>query len=311
MNTGPKKRIQLTMTIAGSADALACMHRCSDKARDAGFDGASVWAIGITASELATNIVRHAGTGSITLRIDSGPEPGLELIARDSGNGIDNVAAARDDGFSQGRHLSSTVPPLLRGGLGSGLGAIDRLMDEFEIETSPERGTTVRVFKRLALEKSSPLKSLLLGLGNTLLRDDSVGVRVVREVASREPASHWNIVEAEIGGFGLLDVLEGHDRAIIVDAIRRNDTAPGGVSVFNAEELQPSLHLVAGHQIDLSSALELGRRLGRPVPKTVKIVGIQIEDDRTFAESCTRAVEDAIPAATRIVRQLMSQPVTL
>jgi len=145
---------------------------------------------------------------------------------------------------------------------------------------------------------------LILGLGNAILRDDGVGIKAVRFLVETGPHSGVDLKEAEVAGFALLDLLEGYRRAVVIDAVRLSDAEPGQIVVFSSDALQPSLHLVAGHQIDLPSALELGRQLGRPVPEVVHIVGVQVADDRTFDEHCTPAVEAAVPEAARVALRI-------
>ncbi len=141
------------------------------------------------------------------------------------------------------------------------------------------------------------MKTLILGLGNAILCDDGVGIKVARLIAEQGAPPGVVVKEAELAGFALIDLLEGFDRAVVVDAVRLRDAEPGEVVTFASDAIEPSLHLVAAHQIDLPTALEMGRRLGRPVPDRVDIVGVQIADDTTFSESCTPAVEAAVPAA--------------
>ena len=85
-------------------------------------------------SELARNIVFYAGQGMIELRprLDEG-EPRLEIIARDSGPGID---PAKLQTIFAGTYRSDR-------GMGKGLAAVKKLTDEFAIETAPGRGTVV------------------------------------------------------------------------------------------------------------------------------------------------------------------------
>jgi len=142
---------------------------------------------------------------------------------------------------------------------------------------------------------------LILGLGNAILCDDGVGIKVARRVAELGPHPGIVVKEAELAGFALIDLLEGFERVVVVDAVRLRDAEPGEIVVFDSGLLEPSLHLVAGHQIDLPTALEMGRHLGRPVPGAVSIVGIQVRDDRTFSESCTPEVEAAIEKAAEVV----------
>lgn len=86
------------------------------------------------ASELARNTVIHGGGGEMTagLSEDNG-RVGVWARFVDSGPGIGDVDQAMGEGFSTGN------------GLGLGLPGARRLVDEFEIETAPGKGTTIRV----------------------------------------------------------------------------------------------------------------------------------------------------------------------
>ena len=89
--------------------------------------------IATAVSELATNILRYAGRGEIVLRIVEKTEhPGIEIRATDAGPGIDDVDRAMRDGFST-----------TKDSLGLGLSAVRRIMDEFEIDSAPGKGTRV------------------------------------------------------------------------------------------------------------------------------------------------------------------------
>ena len=88
-------------------------------------------------SELARNVVKYGGSGRLiaqpTARGDG--RDGLRLIFEDTGPGIADIDAAMRDGFSTGR------------GLGKGLPGSKRLVDEFQIESEPGRGTRVTVVR--------------------------------------------------------------------------------------------------------------------------------------------------------------------
>jgi anti-sigma regulatory factor (Ser/Thr protein kinase) len=101
-------------------------------AHAAGFDPTSAEEIVLAASELATNLLKHARGGTLTLTLVSADaQTGIILDARDQGPGITDVNQALADGFSTA------------GGLGLGLGAVNRLMDECEISSIPKSGTRV------------------------------------------------------------------------------------------------------------------------------------------------------------------------
>lgn len=290
------------------ADAVACPSHARRIAHAAGFSAIDCEKIAIAASELATNIVRHASHGFIRIGVLDDPR-GVELVAEDEGPGIEDVHAAMSDGYSQGRVLGQEQPVLPSGGLGAGLGAVSRLMDDFEVETVPQQGTRIRAFKKLGEPSKATnhaRQTLILGLGNSILTDDGIGIHVIRKLAEGTLPEGVTLAEAEVAGFSLLDLLEGFDLAVVVDAVKIAGREPGDVVVIEADEL-PSLHLVAGHQIDLPTALELGRRLGRPLPSAVHVVGVQIVDDRTFGEWPTPDVARAIPTAARIALKLASK----
>jgi serine/threonine-protein kinase RsbT len=86
------------------------------------------------ASELARNTLVRGGGGTAEARtVGDGSRIGMRIVFADRGPGIADVALALTDGFTTG------------GGLGLGLGGVRRLVDEFEIETDPERGTRITV----------------------------------------------------------------------------------------------------------------------------------------------------------------------
>jgi anti-sigma regulatory factor (Ser/Thr protein kinase) len=84
----------------------------------------------IVVTELATNLLRHAGGGEIVLR-SRGEDVAIDAIAWDRGPGIRDLARAREDGYSTA------------GGSGTGLGAIQRLSAAFDVQTRPDHGTAL------------------------------------------------------------------------------------------------------------------------------------------------------------------------
>lgn len=302
----PSERV---LHVTHEEDSLWTSQEAASVARMLGFDGGDLWEIGIAAAELTTNLARHGGGGTLTLRVLEAEVPGLELLAEDEGPGFSNIEAALKDGISEGQLLVEEVPPLLRRGLGSGLGAIRRLTDTLTIQNRRAGGARVRAIKwmrdRVDRVAEPETHNLILGIGNTLLSDDGAGVYAARAAGQLLRDSSVVVREAEVGGFALLDLLEGYDHAIVVDAVCYQDCRPGEVMIIHDDALVPSLHLTAGHQVDLPTVLELGRRLGRPMPADVTVVGVQAEDLTTFGEQCTPKVEAAIPVAARIVAGLV------
>jgi anti-sigma regulatory factor (Ser/Thr protein kinase) len=100
-----------------------------------GFDGKSVAELVLIASELCTNILKHAGRGELHLRPvhDAALGAGVELVARDQGPPIADFEEAQRDGWSGGQRIDP-VRFFGRKGIGAGLGSIRRLSDELRYE---------------------------------------------------------------------------------------------------------------------------------------------------------------------------------
>lgn len=146
------------------------------------------------------------------------------------------------------------------------------------------------------------MKTLVLGLGNPLLRDDSVGLRVAREletILANETAievglDYW-------GGLRLMERMVGFERAVVIDAIRTG--APPGTIHFLGTNDTPTQRSASAHDVNLATALELGRHAGAelPEPGRITLIGIEADDVFTFDESLTAEVEAAIPQAIEAV----------
>jgi hydrogenase maturation protease len=141
------------------------------------------------------------------------------------------------------------------------------------------------------------MKTIVLGLGNTILSDDGVGVYTARALRD-ELDDCVDVVEAELAGFDLVELLAGYERAVIIDAIELNGEPPGSVFRLAPDDLRITPRLASFHDIDIVTALALGERLGLGMPSEVVIYAIQVEDALTLGERCRPAVEAVIPALT-------------
>lgn len=142
------------------------------------------------------------------------------------------------------------------------------------------------------------MKTLVLGLGNPLLRDDSVGLRVVERL--RDELDGLEDVDVDLdywGGLRLMERMIGYDRAIIIDAICTGGQ-PGTLHLLSPNDI-PTQRSTSAHDVNLPTALELGRQAGAKLPDSddILLVGVEAQDVLTFAENLTPDVEAAIPQA--------------
>ncbi len=152
-------------------------------------------------------------------------------------------------------------------------------------------------------------KILVIGLGNPLITDDSVGLRVVEAIKqlSNEDLCGVEVTEDYWGGLRLMERMIGFDAAIVVDAICTG-AAPGTIHLLSPNGIATQKSASA-HDVNLSTALEFGRQAGAKLPanESIQLVGIEAHDILTFSEQCTPAVEAAIPQAVALVRDLLTK----
>jgi serine/threonine-protein kinase RsbT len=121
-----------TIGVASDADIVPARARGRALATELGFSRTDATLVATAISEIARNIVLHAGRGEIELQPIYEPDRrGVVVVARDQGPGIRDVDAALQEGWGT------------KGGLGLGLPGVRRIMDELVIETVPNQGTTV------------------------------------------------------------------------------------------------------------------------------------------------------------------------
>ncbi len=149
------------------------------------------------------------------------------------------------------------------------------------------------------------MRTRVIGLGNSLLSDDGVGIYAAREVARRlagtARADPVDVTESEVAGFALMELMAGWDRVVLVDSVVFEGVEPGTVLQLAADDLHTSLRLRSVHDIDLPTALELGRRLGLSMPSDVVIFGIQVLDPYTLGETLTEPAAAGLRAATDLI----------
>ena len=126
------------VTIRSSVDIVTARQTGRTLAMELGFDGSDLTVIATAISEVARNIVDHAKQGEIIIApINNANKRGLQIIARDDGPGIADIAKAMQYGYSTSK------------GLGVGLPGAKWLMDEFDIDSKIGKGTTVTMKKLL------------------------------------------------------------------------------------------------------------------------------------------------------------------
>lgn len=145
------------------------------------------------------------------------------------------------------------------------------------------------------------MKTLILGLGNPILSDDGVGLRVASVLKDRLNKPEITFVDASVGGLNLLELLIGYDRAIIIDAIQTKEGKVGQVYRLETEAFDTTRHASTPHDVNFATALELGKKLGLSLPQQIIVYAIEVADVTTFNEKCTPEVEQAISTCVKMI----------
>jgi hydrogenase maturation protease len=149
----------------------------------------------------------------------------------------------------------------------------------------------------------SDFSARLLCLGNDILADDAMGLRVAETLRGRLPAS-VDVVSSMESGLRLLDHLVGVPRVIVIDAVQTGSAPPGTIYVLREEDITYSPG-PSGHYIGLFETLALGKKLDLPVAQDVLIIAVEVSDCLTLGGEMTPAVERAIPEVARRVEEMV------
>lgn len=158
------------------------------------------------------------------------------------------------------------------------------------------------------------MKTILIGLGNPVLTDDGVGVKIAYEVEKAlqpDIPKDLTITEASVGGLRLMELLIGYDRVILVDAIKTGHHSAGTIHKMTLEDLRaisPTQHSSSAHDTSLITALDTAAILGFHVPKEISIYAIEVENILEFSEESTPAVAAAIPKVTTAILEEIRNP---
>jgi len=206
---------QLALAVAEQSQVGEARRQAGGMARTLGFDATAQGRVALAVTEVATNLVRHAGGGHLLLRpLEAGGAAGLELMSLDRGPGMANVAASMRDGHSTA------------GSPGQGLGAIERAARNLEIWSQPGMGTALRC--EVWADGADPARGLPAG---------AVCVAKPGEVACGDD---WALVSGS--GRHALMIVDGLGHGPDAAAAARTATGVFARSRGSAAELLGALH---------------------------------------------------------------------
>jgi len=140
------------------------------------------------------------------------------------------------------------------------------------------------------------VKTLILGVGSSILTDDSIGLVIAGKLGERLAGrDDVDVGVNEEAGFSLLEESLGYDRLVIVDSILTG-REPGTVMRLDLDDLGRTIHSNSPHGANLATVMELGRQQDMDVPDEVVIYAIEVIDVLTFGEKLTPALAAHVDA---------------
>jgi len=144
-------------------------------------------------------------------------------------------------------------------------------------------------------------RTMVLGVGNILLKDEGVGVRVVERLkASYAFQPDIEILDGATAGLDLLPFIEGLDHLIVVDTVKTSEP-PGSLFRFTPADINIKVpYKTSLHQIGMVEVFAIAEALGKKIGSVV-IIGIQPEDMSSLGLELTPTVEARVPEVIALV----------
>ena len=121
-------------------------------------------------------------------------------------------------------------------------------------------------------------KTLVLGIGNSILRDEGIGVQVVNELTLEKPMDDVLYIDGGTASLDLLDFIEGKEKVIIIDAVRGGGV-PGTVYRFKPTDIEINFPLsLSLHQVGLMEVLGMLKFQDPSSLNKIIIIGIEPQD---------------------------------
>jgi hydrogenase maturation protease len=142
---------------------------------------------------------------------------------------------------------------------------------------------------------------LILGVGNLLLKDEGVGVHVVRRLMEMDLPPYVEVLDGGTAGLDLIDDIEGREKVVFVDTVRAGG-APGSVYRMTMDDIDEGPDGLANiHDMDVPHLLKTAGVMGVEKPKEIVVIGIEPKDMESISDELSPEVAEKIPKVIEVV----------
>jgi hydrogenase maturation protease len=141
------------------------------------------------------------------------------------------------------------------------------------------------------------IKVAVIGVGQSLRGDDAAGLAAVRQWRENFPETasrpEVRVETQELPGLALLDLIEGAETAILVDAVQ-SSAIPGTIHILSEKDLLAfPADAKSAHGWGIAETLDMGRLLGKTEKTSVRLIGIEAEQ-MAPGMGLSKTIQDAI-----------------
>jgi hydrogenase maturation protease len=147
-------------------------------------------------------------------------------------------------------------------------------------------------------------RTVVVGIGNTLLGDEGVGVHAVNRLRLEKLPEDIQLVEGGVGGIALLNYVRGVDRVVFIDAL--SGDRPGTIHRLTERDLNTKvktmLRPMSLHDVGLAEMIKIGKAVyPDEMPKEIIIYGIEIREPKTYSTELSKEVNDSMNNVVKLV----------
>lgn len=143
---------------------------------------------------------------------------------------------------------------------------------------------------------------LVLGVGNLLLKDEGVGIHVIRALEKEELPPNVSLMDGGTGGLHLISWIQDYNRIIMVDATLDHNP-PGTIRLIRLRYATDFPPLMSAHEVGLRDMIE-AMILTEKLPD-IQLIVVSAEDISEVGMELTPAVEAAVPEVVEMVKQII------
>ena len=145
------------------------------------------------------------------------------------------------------------------------------------------------------------MKTLILGVGNLLLKDEGVGIHAIRELEKENLPPDVSLMDGGTGGLHLISWLQDYDRIIMIDATL-DDNPPGTIRLIQPRYASDFPPLMSAHEIGLRDMIE-AMSLTDNLPE-IQLIVISAANINEVGTDLSPEIQAVIPEIVQLVKDL-------